>query len=853
MFYRKRTMTVMLILVFMVLASSIPMVTAISRSGTALLLDSVLNIEKRHVVFEVSVNDQVYLADALETRDSRRAMDLLQGEVNRMVGLVDKAISTTSEKGLEVYAEHYMVAVGYIAMIGAVEDAMPAFPLPYPAITLNSTEPGVRAIFLPVYMLVVNSAESLESLGFTIEEGSPPSAWNGGGVIEVAVASWPGSLTEGLGGDVRMIKLGELELVVTSRFTADNPVRGFYNAPVPSPVSYPGLVSFIAISEDPRELALHVVESITSSESDGNGGVVTFSELRDFLRGKSEALGLPLVEYSMPYSLVEGEDVIAYGLSGLPEPSLLSASIAFSYRPDYVLDIVIGGETLEYQGRLASSLTEILEQAGYCYSRVIVGLDTQESRDRLGECPGRGFIKIFGLPDGERFVLTNINTFMALSSIILLIAMLSIVSSGELLSIMMGDFRPWLAMVIARGAPTSKIRIALVSLAAASGLLAVLGGVLASSLILPLATRALTGMPLVVTFDAIALHGDTWVFAAIIVAAGSLISLYPRLKEASNIKAVEAVRRVESIRRAHVGRVWKASLVFLLIALVSTFAGLHGDLEGLIEGVTKRFGTLTAIPLIILLILSVFLSPLAPSVITYYLSALASQSLKLYTASSKAVTAILPRNLSGLVSTSSYNLRERMRSSAKVLTLAYSALVALALAPGLLRQVLERLGELSESIGFSITLTVSARALEIGSILGVGLAAVTFLVMAFATVNTALQLLEREMVILRVRGGSMRDTLIFTYGSLAPLILYSLASGLAIGVFTAYSIMAVNNLFLAMSSPAVAGKLGIPYPQPSLVEALMVAGPAFFVVVIPGALSLRSFTRPDLGSLLRRG
>ena len=828
MFYRRKTSFAMVVTVLVLAAMVVPSIAAVSRVGSVLLLEAAIDASKPHATIAVHA---LTLGELLEKDDV--------GDLASLLGGYTSIIEAMRDSGLEPDVRYHVVIPGYLA-VEPKEAPLESFPPPLTTAEIAIREgDNVREMMLiPITIVILEPELELEDLGIEVPAGREPQPWGGEGPVEVIVSM--DSFLKGaalqviedswLATELGLEPVGSFTTTLGTQLVSPWTVSGL-------PVAENSLM--IAYSPDPLELASEI---IMASLRLGGGG------------DAEESLAIAPGVYILPLGYFKSENVIVERYWERMGFGHVSTVIQLNYRAEEALDTVLSGDANIEAQRVVDRVEEAARSIGYCVAYVeiqsIRGFEI-DNRVDVEDCV-RVFVVLKELPSGEEFFAANMNSLLMFSGVVILLATVAAVSSSELLSIALGDLRPWMAVVLARGASAAMLRRALIYSMAAAALVALVASMALSAATAPALISVATGREGLLDAGDIIRDRNAWLVSTGMVALVALASILPRLWEIPRISPVEAVRRVESVEAAQKGRRARASIILLGLAVASTLMGFVGDIESIIEWSARNLGPILTVPLVILMVIALFFSPLAPSMLAFYSSAVVSRAAGLYSRVAFAMAGLVSRELAPLVSTSSFRLMERLHSNSRSLVLAFSAVTALALTSSMLDPIGLRLEEFGASYTIDVSrLEVSLTAVENMVKASTPLAIGVFLVVAYNSVASSIGLIQREIVMLRARGASTRDALRFVYGTVAPVIAYSLAAGLAVGVVTAYSIVSGVKLFMSLDEPALAGELPNPPPIPGILEALAVLAPAGLSLLLPALVSLRAFGGGRLAEALR--
>jgi len=440
--------------------------------------------------------------------------------------------------------------------------------------------------------------------------------------------------------------------------------------------------------------------------------------------------------------------------------------------------------------------------------------------------------------------MTDIGRLMTMSILLLpaLVILLAVVAGRtafETASIIVRDYRPFLAMIIARGMNPGKLSWSLSMLVIVLSLIVgLIGGLLGIQFINTFGIRTFA------SFSALLASG---VVSSLMV--GFYIS-YSALRQVKSISPVEAVRPVSSISAAY-SRLGRRVGALLLLALNSVVLGFVFHRLDDIVGEAPNY---IVFILFIVVMLGVMMAPIAPATLAHYTAVLLGRTERLYRASARVASRVAGR-LAPISLSSSMSLRWRISSNVAAMSLAFGAALGAALAHAVVvdyvaqLQVLARQGELSTYQLGSVAAMISvSRMLPIVAVFTLLIGVIATL----ASMMSTFRLLEGEVVVLRARGASKSDAARFVYGMLAPVGLYTLLVALVVSLVltvTFESLMSFETSELLASVES----LSLPVPRPGILFLEVLAGVVAVLALAPVLVSQGVIRRRDIARLLRKG
>jgi len=420
---------------------------------------------------------------------------------------------------------------------------------------------------------------------------------------------------------------------------------------------------------------------------------------------------------------------------------------------------------------------------------------------------------------------------------------LSLVVAGrtaiEAASIIVRDYRPYLAMIIARGLNPGKLKRRLgLFVIVLSLIVGLLGAVVGWQIAIHIATTT---------------SGPRW-----LVGSGAIASLviglyisYSTFKVIREIRPVEAVRPVLSLTRAFEGYSRRVSIL-LALALISVVEGLLVPF-GLLDRLEELSGLLAAVTAISF-IAGFMMAPFAPSALAYYSSVLLQGIQRLYAATARLGSRLGGR-LSFLALSSSMSLRKRMFSNVAAMSLAYGAALGAAFAHqyisdyAMTLQYYSSLGMIEPYDLRSVASVVSIQAmLPVVAVFSLGIAVIATL----SSMMSTFRIVEGEVIVMRARGASKSDAARFVYGMLAPVSFYTLLVALIVSVVVAISLEGIMGFELIDLFESY-GWLGLPTPRPGLLYLATLAASAVVLALAPILVSQGAIRARDIARLLRKG
>ena len=440
-----------------------------------------------------------------------------------------------------------------------------------------------------------------------------------------------------------------------------------------------------------------------------------------------------------------------------------------------------------------------------------------------------------------------ITAFTLISAAVLLV-IIGLRASAQALHLVLSDFRPYAALMIARGASPRRIRrstsLLIAGLALAMGVL----GAAAAVYLVGWALEALTlgGRVALQASRAGPLHWGAGVGGALLV--GVLVA-WRSLRGLDEVKPTEALRPVESLEAAHKPPRRRLNAVLLALALDSLIAGLLvGDPEDLLDSAYEASPALGALLLIALLVAIMFV-PFAPAILAYQASDALEGSVRLHDALARRLSR-LAGPLRPQVEQTASRLRVRLAASLSPVIMAAGVAVGASLAAAGMDRLADALTPrlagadedmLSEVIAGLYASSGLYAALAVFS-------AIVAVVILYTGMAATFRLIEGEVVVMRARGASPGDALRFTYGALLPPAAHAALSSLAVAGLVLLSVDAASRLLQSMAVGRAAAHL-----PPAAGHLTLILAPLLYalLLLVPLLVSYRVSRSPDIARLLR--
>ena len=418
------------------------------------------------------------------------------------------------------------------------------------------------------------------------------------------------------------------------------------------------------------------------------------------------------------------------------------------------------------------------------------------------------------------------------------------VVGGDTIELLIASSRRWLSTAIARGVDIRRARRRLVLVISLASIgLGLAGAILAGAwTLVGMLGRSPGGIGAFLRGNAVSIA-----VSALVAAASVAIVALRRTRSMLSISPSEAVRPVLSIVRAPrpaPGRLNRIALLIYLLVVAVGFSRLNFenlDLDWL--------GPLGYVVMIIL-VFAVALSPLGP-----LLGLLeASRASTLALANRRVGRAInrlfLARSgeLARLAESSGETIRDLVLSATRAGGLAIGLAIGSALSGPALREF-PRI--IAGSGGLSRDTLIGTRIVS-GVFGWLGpVAAILAIMMTSIVVLSVYRLIRMNIVVLRARGASTRQAIVFVYASLTPFIVTALVSGLVTGAAFFLGVDAIIGVVMptlgnARKTPHLPLALG-PW-EAALIAALVAA-----LWLIPLVVSYEAARARDLARLLREG
>ncbi|WP_148679027.1 hypothetical protein [Aeropyrum pernix] len=837
MFLGRRRVVAVLAVTIMLLASIPYMAGAVSRIGSAIMVETFLDQSRPHMALHL------WFPGTVESE---------------VLGGAWSSVSTVLEDlGFKASSRVYVVEAGLLAVEAGTSPSQPGLPeAGAPGVAGETLVVGGRVFTLaPVYLVIAPEDLEPKALGLgsgVVLPSSPPA----GGPVEVLAAMVnPASASLAERGFFEV--LGVQYRIIGSAAPAAG-IVGF------SIVSYVmgeegfgysmawGYALFLyTTSPDPEALALWIASRY--GEAVSQGGLAMGDILEEL---ESSPPGEPVILPPRPViNALDG------GWASKAVGGLVSMVVLADYKAEELASYIFRGDIEALINNVRARLGQALfEDAGACLIGVeVIGQDIRIGGSYSACSPiedgarytALAHAALYAPPvEGGLFLLSNIAALAAVSAILVALLVSALQAGTAVVEWLLGDMRPWLAMLIARGGGnTPRAGLALAVLIVA-GFSILIGGIVSSAAI-PLLTSLMLDYPGVVEGRELLVSRGLWIASGSVALLGVGAALVSRLGRLGEISPVEAVRRVEALERGHKGRGRRAVTVFVALSIVSVLLGLHGDPEGVLEWFFDMVGEMVAIPIAFIIFVAFFLSPLAPAILLSFASSTLAGGSKPYILLARISSRLMPEEVSGFTVSSALRMKERMAASSRVVTMAFAALASFTIADGFAVSLEETLAGLSGRPYDIVSLIAASRAMAAASLLAAAAASVVYLATAYAGVAGTIEVLEREAVVLRARGASRGVVLAFIYGSLLPLMLYSAAAGLAAGVIGGLSILATFKAASMTVSPDIPGEIGLPLPTPTAQAMALLILPLAAALLLPAATSAATAREADIARALR--
>ncbi len=438
----------------------------------------------------------------------------------------------------------------------------------------------------------------------------------------------------------------------------------------------------------------------------------------------------------------------------------------------------------------------------------------------------------------------NALSVFSLAVAVITIFVLGWLTGSDLLKIIIEDWRPRLAVLVARGSSSSNLHRGVGKLLA---ILVALGGVL--GYIMALAIPASESLPVSMGANRyIALTTLAILFIVYLLlyrASGRLTS---------SIRPVEAIRPVHSIASARRPR-RGISLFAALIVFSSLLIGVAGGPEKLFNAI-RGTGPLVEVLFSLIVVLGMLGIPLAPLLTSYLSATVIAGYSRLYRSVARRVT-----RLAGILARYAYvsarRLEGRFLAGLLVPVMAGSLLMGVSLAIPALGGVASRMIDLYAGTGsFEYAASIASMNVARAQLEFTAIVSWLFLALSlYALLASVFALLENEVLVARIRGASPRQALGFALGVLSQAGAHSFAASIGGAVLTWLVLLGVFNLV------SIPGLTGSPYGMAWLAgESLRhwwpVAGFGLALAtafLVPLLVGLRVSRTRDLSRVVREG
>lgn len=427
-------------------------------------------------------------------------------------------------------------------------------------------------------------------------------------------------------------------------------------------------------------------------------------------------------------------------------------------------------------------------------------------------------------------------------------------SADSMMRISLADLRRYLAVLVARGAPNSRIGRRLLAALIMLSLASLLIGNLFSIYTIGEWSYESSGFKELEPAYLVKAKW-LWILPALTLALIILLTYRSSEKMAAGIRPVEAVRPLETVRRSMGKRRNYGSLLISVFALASLAVILGGGPERIVN---KAFthGTMVAAVAIVISMLGVIGLPFSPPAASYIIVSILKSSNRFFKAASRLSSSFAGR-LKEASFNSSIRLGDRMKEVADTSIMAFSTALGSIFAATGFSSLSRELASLYstglvrpefEEFSAMVASSVAGYIFEIMAVFA-SLVGVLALYVAF---SSTFKLVESEVLILRARGASRRDALGFVYGMLLSNSIVAALTATIAGA--AFWFMSLGTLWVLTHNGTAAtwsllnGLLqSLHSPTPWILLTLII----IYVLLLPLVVSYRIVRVRDIARLLR--
>ncbi|MCE4626558.1 MAG: hypothetical protein F7B78_02785, partial [Desulfurococcales archaeon] len=434
--------------------------------------------------------------------------------------------------------------------------------------------------------------------------------------------------------------------------------------------------------------------------------------------------------------------------------------------------------------------------------------------------------------------------------ITLSILVIGYLTSNHVVQLSLADLRVYLSLLVARGSPSSRLKLRLLAMIIILAVVGLVTGNLFSIYSLGYFFYTSTGFNDLNPSNLVTSKW-LWIGPAIMILMTVILIYRSSIREVSNIKPIEAVRPVEAVKKSFKKRRISPSVILYVFAIASFIIIVSGGPDDLFNKI-KDYGIAAIAIVFVVAVIGMIGLPFSPLALSYILTKHLEASNRLFMATSRLASR-LAGNLRDISLHSSLRLGDRIKGVASTSIMAFSVAVgSIFAAAGLSR--LSNVFRESYALG-SMTALESMSGLYSASYSYVLLAVFAFVIGALALYtmySSTFKLVEGEVLIMRARGAGRRDALKFVYGMFMSNSLVILVSSVVAGL--GFWFMSVGSLWLA-SGAKWALDLGLTkallYSFSSLRPWIFLGFTIFYIIILPLIVSYSVVRVRDVAKLLR--
>lgn len=434
--------------------------------------------------------------------------------------------------------------------------------------------------------------------------------------------------------------------------------------------------------------------------------------------------------------------------------------------------------------------------------------------------------------------------------ITLSILVIGYLTSNHVVQISLADLRVYLSLLVARGSPSSRLKLRLLLMIAILAVFGLVAGNLFSIYSIGYFFYTATGFNDLHPSNLV-MSKWLWITPAIMILMTVLLIYRSSIREVSNIKPIEAVRPVEAVKKSFKKRRISPSMILYVFAIASLIIVASGGPDELFNKVRDHGIAAIAIVFLVAVIGMIGL-PFSPLALSYILTKHFEASNRLFMATSR-IASSLAGSLRETSLRSSLRLGDRIKGVASTSIMAFSVAVGSIFAASGLSKLSYSFRE-SYALGSSVALE-SMSGLYSASYSYTLLAVYAFVIGALALYtmySSTFKLVEGEVLIMRARGASRGDALRFVYGMFMSNSLVILVSSIVAGL--GFWFMSVGSLWLASGAKwALDLDLikALVYSFSSLRPWIFLGFTVFYIIILPLIVSYTVVRVRDVARLLR--